>query len=392
MIVGFALQNHADMATHWVSVNSFFIAIQLTSRIDFHSLLCGALRMLDWLHQTLTSTVTHAVIGALMPIYDFLVDGSSRYHWIYVLSGLIIAAYAYRKHSTAMSFETTLLDKQVWLSKSAINDYIIVVVTPVLRLTVLSGLALNWKAVSATVVTVLESAGVSGLTHDANVMALGVALTVTLFLVDDFLRWYAHYTFHRIPELWEFHKVHHSAEVLNFATAERHHPVETIMTSSLLFLGYGAVNGIFIGLFGEKLTVTTVAGANVFLFAFNVCGGVLRHSPFWVSFGPRIEKWIISPAMHQIHHSNKPEHFDKNLGGALSVWDRMAGTLHIPRGREIEGFGIGEETQDFRSLQVIFLRPFTAAGSLLRKRFSHATDEQATQPAAHQASTHSITA
>ncbi len=320
--------------------------------------------MLDWI----ADQTTMAVIGALMPVYDFLIDGTSRYFWLYCFTGLCLAAYTYHKHKEAKNFEATLFDKEVWWSTSAINDYIIFVLTPVLRLTVLSGLAINWKAVSAFVVAALETVGVSGGATDGTALLLGGALTVTLFLVDDFLRWYVHYTFHRIPELWEFHKVHHSAEVLNFATAERHHPVEVIMTGAVLALGMGVVNGIFIGLFGDKLTVTTVAGANVFLFAFNIFGGVLRHSPFWVSFGPRVEKWLISPAMHHIHHSNKPEHFDRNMGGSLSVWDRMAGTLHIPRGREIEGFGIGEETEDFRSLSVIFFRPFVAAYGVFRRR------------------------
>ena len=320
--------------------------------------------MLDWI----ADQTTFAVVGALMPVYDFLIDGTSRYFWLYCFTGLCLAAYAYHKHKEAKSFEATLFDKNIWLSQSAINDYIIFVLTPVLRLTVLSGLAINWKAVSAFVVTALETVGVSGGATDSTALLLGGALTVTLFLVDDFLRWYVHYTFHRIPELWEFHKVHHSAEVLNFATAERHHPVEVIMTGAVLALGMGVINGVFIGLFGDKLTVTTVAGANVFLFAFNIFGGVLRHSPFWVSFGPRVERWVISPAMHHIHHSNKPEHFDRNMGGSLAIWDRMAGTIHVPRGREIEGFGIGDETEDFRSLSVIFFRPFVAAYGIFRRR------------------------
>lgn len=320
----------------------------------------------------IAETTMRALVGAYDPVHDFLFAGSARYFWLYCVTGLVIAAYGYRKHAEAQSFRATLLDDRVWLSKSAINDYIIIAVVPMLRVTVLSGLLLTWKPVSAFVVDTLHGFGVSGSVNDGAAIALGAALTLALFIVDDFLRWLAHYTFHAVPELWEFHKVHHSAEVLNFATAERHHPVEVVMTSALIAVGYGAVNGFFIAVFGDKLTVTSVAGANVLLFAANICGGVLRHSPFWISFGPRVEKWIISPAMHQIHHSNKIEHFDKNLGGSLAVWDRIAGTLHIPRGREIEGFGIGAETVDFRSLEVIFFRPFAAAASLLRKRFATA--------------------
>jgi sterol desaturase/sphingolipid hydroxylase (fatty acid hydroxylase superfamily) len=322
--------------------------------------------MIDWLNQT----ILLSVVGALQPVMDFLVDGGSRFYWLYCLSGIAIAAYAWHKHQEARSFKDALLDKDMWLSASAINDYIIVVLTPVLRLTVLSALLINSEPVSAWVVSSLQSFGVSGAVNDGTAILLGIALTLTLFVVDDGLKWLAHYLFHAIPELWEFHKVHHSAEHLNFVTADRHHPVEVITTATFTTLAYGLVNGLFIGLFGDKLTVTTIMGANVFLFVFNVCGGALRHSPFWISFGPRIEKWIISPAMHQLHHSDKVEHFDRNYGGSLAVWDRLAGSLYLAGDKStIERFGIGDETKDFRSLGVIYFRPFAAAANLFKSRF-----------------------
>lgn len=322
--------------------------------------------MLDWINETCRLLG----VAALLPIYEFFTDPTSRYYWLYCVTGLLIAAFVYKRHKEVKSFRETLADREVWTSQSAINDYIIVVITPMLRLTILSWATINWQHVKNFVVSGLTAIGVSGTVNDSTAVILGIVLTITLFVVDDFLRWLVHFTFHRVPELWEFHKVHHSAEVLNFATAERHHPVEVVVSGAVLTIGYGVVNGIFIALFGDHITVTTVAGANIFLVAFNIVGGVLRHSPFWISFGPKVERWVISPAMHQIHHSDKPEHFDRNMGGSLAVWDRMFGTLHIPRGREIEGFGIGEETRDFRSLEVIMFRPFAACAQLLRKRFT----------------------
>ncbi|MEQ1716580.1 MAG: sterol desaturase family protein [Hyphomicrobium sp.] len=336
--------------------------------------------MLNWINET----CVRLAVSVLMPIRDFLTDPTSRYFWVYCATGLAIAAIVHSQRNEARSFRDTLFDRNVWASKSAINDYLILAVTPMLRLTVLSWAFINWEKVRDFVVTMLTGFGVSGSVNDATAITLGIVLTITLFVVDDFLRWLAHYTFHRIPELWEFHKVHHSAEVLNFATAERHHPVEVLMTAALLTTAFGVINGLFIAFFGDKVTVSTVAGANIFLFAFNIAGGALRHSPFWISFGPRVEKWIISPAMHQIHHSDKPEHYDRNMGGSLAVWDRMFGTLHIPRGREIEGFGIGAETPDFRSFEVIMLRPFQAAARLLRRRFQAAAPA-ATEPASMRA-------
>lgn len=332
--------------------------------------------MLDWI----SDACSRLMVGALMPVYDFLADPTSRYFWLYCASGLVIAALVYARHKEYGGFGTTLLNRETWASRSAINDYIILVITPVMRLTILSWATINWTQVKDFVVSALTALGVSGTVNDGTAIGLGAALTLTLFVIDDFLRWYVHFLFHRIPELWEFHKVHHSAEVLNFATAERHHPVEVLITAAVLTTAYGVINGIFIALFGEHVTVTTIAGANIFLFVFNLAGGALRHSPFWITFGPRVERWVISPAMHQIHHSDKVEHFDRNMGGSLAVWDRMFGTLHIPRGREIEGFGLGEETRDFRSMEVILIRPFQACAQLLRKRFRQQTKDASKTP------------
>lgn len=325
--------------------------------------------MIEWLNKTILETFVYSVAGAVQPVLDFLVDGNARFYWLYCATGLAIAAFAYHRHKDSKKFREQLLDKEVWFSASAINDYLIVVITPVLRLTVLSALLIHWEPVSEWVIAALRGVGVTGTATDGTAIALGALMTLTLFVVDDGLKWVAHYYFHRIPELWEFHKVHHSAEHLNFVTADRHHPVEVIATATLTTIAYGLVNGVFIGLFGDQLTVTTIMGANVFLFVFNICGGALRHSPFWISFGPTIEKWVISPAMHQIHHSDKAEHYDRNFGGSLAIWDRLAGSLHLATKNDITGYGIGEETKDFRSLGVIYFRPFAAAAELFQARF-----------------------
>jgi len=320
--------------------------------------------MLDWL----IAKLQLALIAPIGPLYDFARDGGARFFWVYCLSGIIMAAYVYRKREPNTPFGDTLFSSEVWGSRSAINDYWILVLTSVMKLTVLSWAFLNWKPIAAWVASFLHSIGVEGTETDGHALMLGLLLTVTLFLVDDFLRWWLHYVMHKVPELWEFHKVHHSAEVLNFATSERIHPVELLITSAVIAIGMGVVNGVFIALFGDKLTVITVFGANAFLAFFNVAGGVLRHSPFWVSFGPRVERWVISPAMHQIHHSDNPAHFDKNMGGSLAVWDRLFGTIHIPNGREVEAFGIGAETVEFRSLAALYFKPITASIALLANR------------------------
>lgn len=77
-----------------------------------------------------------------------------------------------------------------------------------------------------------------------------------------------------------------------------------------------------------NLTVWEIAGAN------------LRHSHVWISWGPWLEHVFISPAQHQIHHSNDPVHFDRNMGAFLAIWDRLFGTLQTARGQTVSGSGL----------------------------------------------------
>ena len=54
----------------------------------------------------------------------------------------------------------------------------------------------------------------------------------------------------------------------------------------------------------------------------------------------------MSPAQHQLHHSQSEKHYDRNFGVALSVWDRMFGSFHHSVSETLS-FGIGKETAGF---------------------------------------------
>ncbi|MGB5926529.1 MAG: sterol desaturase family protein, partial [Cyclobacteriaceae bacterium] len=49
------------------------------------------------------------------------------------------------------------------------------------------------------------------------------------FFVRDFIQWWTHRLLHRVPALWEFHKVHHSVEQMGFAAHLRFHWMETVV-------------------------------------------------------------------------------------------------------------------------------------------------------------------
>jgi sterol desaturase/sphingolipid hydroxylase (fatty acid hydroxylase superfamily) len=52
---------------------------------------------------------------------------------------------------------------------------------------------------------------------------------------------------------------------------------------------------------------------------------------------------LISPAMHQMHHSIEPRHFNRNYGQALAIWDWMFGTLYVIHEKEVVTFGLDDE-------------------------------------------------
>jgi len=192
--------------------------------------------------------------------------------------------------------------------------------------------------------------------------------TVLQILAYELAYWSAHYGFHKIPALWEFHKVHHSAEVMTTLTELRQHPVEIIAFMNWIGLATGIVFGVMTYAFGPGVRPFTLLNGNILTMAFLLTYGHLRHSHMWIAFTGIAGRILQSPAHHQLHHSANPAHFDKNLGFALALWDWAFGTLALPaKTREPIVFGIGDEGAPFRSTLSALTAPCArAAGHMLR--------------------------
>jgi sterol desaturase/sphingolipid hydroxylase (fatty acid hydroxylase superfamily) len=188
--------------------------------------------------------------------------------------------------------------------------------------------------------------------------------TIALFVADDFTRFLLHWMMHKVPALWALHRVHHSAEVLTPITIYRVHPLESFFYSLRLILAQGIVLGIFFYGFGMRLSAWEVAGANAITYCLNLAGANLRHSHVWLSFGPWLEYLFISPAQHQIHHSEQPEHFDRNFGAFLAIWDLLFRSLYRAAGqRRPSGFGLGRgQGNPHTRLHLAYLEPLAALG------------------------------
>jgi sterol desaturase/sphingolipid hydroxylase (fatty acid hydroxylase superfamily) len=234
-----------------------------------------------------------------------------------------------------------------------------------------SGMLLGWAMVSSqyiskTVsVTLTDHFGAHAGTGWNGLVGKSIA-TLAIFVAYELAYWVDHYLSHRIPLLWEFHKVHHTAEVLSPLTNFRVHPVDSIVFGNFLGLFIGATDGFLNYLhFGTPFGVG--ASASGILVAFMWVFGHLQHSHLWIAVTGRLGRVILSPAHHQIHHSDNPKHFNKNFGSCLSIWDWLFGTLHMPdRDREDLSFGVGDRTPAHHTAVGGMLTPFAMAWRVVR--------------------------
>ncbi len=214
---------------------------------------------------------------------------------------------------------------------------------------------------------------VAGNMEDANPstgVIVAAALIVAVLL--DFSYYVTHRLSHESELLWPFHKLHHSAEVLTPITAKRNHPVFDLLLALVTVLITAPIAGLVFGLFGV-VELATIFGLTALIALMNLTGGAFRHSHVWIDFGPVVDRILISPAQHQIHHSLAPRHHDKNYGLTLAIWDWMFGTLYVPQGREDLSFGVADregtpQPQVHRTLREAYLVPFEEAAEVSRRR------------------------
>ncbi len=210
-------------------------------------------------------------------------------------------------------------------------------------------------------------------------------LTLALFVAYELGYYIDHYLSHRVPFLWEFHKVHHTAEVLSPLTNSRVHPVDTIVFYNILAVVMGCTGGLLNYLFGKTAVEFTLGNSNIIALTFTYLIGHLHHTHFWIAFTGIWGRLFISPAHHQIHHSTNPIHFNRNLGSVIGVFDWMFGTLHVPaRRREKLSFGVEPIDPRAHTATGMMLTPVLLAIEHLKPSVGIEVDAQtkagATQP------------
>ena len=160
---------------------------------------------------------------------------------------------------------------------------------------------------------------------DVDELPLWLGLLI-FFIVSDFTQWNTHRLLHRVPFLWNFHKVHHSVKEMGFAAHLRYHWMEPIVYKSLLYIPIAIIGG-----FDAKHV------AIVHFFSITI--GHLNHANLGWDYG--VLKYIFNnPKMHIWHHARelpKKGSYGVNFGLTLSIWDYLFKTDYVPyNGKAIE--------------------------------------------------------
>lgn len=261
-----------------------------------------------------------------------------------------------------------VFDRRVFLSGSAIADYKIFVINRAFSLFI-SPLLITQLAIATAIFFLLHRQDVlaSGAFAGVGRVPAVVLFSLTMFLMDDLTKYLVHRWMHKWPVLWAIHKVHHSAETLTPVTVYRVHPLEGVLFGLRSACAQGLVLSVFYFAFGDLVDLYTVLGVNVLVFLFHITGSNLRHSHIDIRYWPWLEHLLISPAQHQLHHSVAEEHYDKNFGSALAIWDWVFGSLHLSEHDRELTFGLGPNEASATNLVDIYLRPFVDMARALRR-------------------------
>lgn len=291
----------------------------------------------------------------LAPLFYF-VDPTKRLFFVYSLASIIFAvAVLFCKDKKLVSSIEAIANPRVWLHRSSKIDFQLMFFNSILKTLLFIGVGFSAVVVSKFTGTLLRGWFPNFETSSWSYEKVILYYTVASFMILDFARFFQHYLFHKIPFLWRFHKIHHSAEVMTPVTLYRTHPVESVISTFRQIIVLGMIAGFFTFYTQSLIGAYMIFGVNAFDFAFNFLGSNLRHSHIWLSFGP-LNYIFVSPAQHQIHHSRALKHRDKNIGFALSIWDLLFGTFYQVGKKEFLIFGIGRERH--KDLLQTLMAPF----------------------------------
>jgi sterol desaturase/sphingolipid hydroxylase (fatty acid hydroxylase superfamily) len=175
--------------------------------------------------------------------------------------------------------------------------------------------------------TILKNTDWSGFRHAVGSQWLLVQF-VEITLLTDLVQYWVHRVFHRVPWLWKFHAVHHSAQVMDWLASSRMHVVEIV-----LLRGLTVVPMYVLGFSNPAIYLYLV-----FVFFLSA----MVHSNLRLKFRV-LDRLLVTPRFHHWHHGIEKEAIDVNFAVHYPFLDWLFGTYHLPAdGRWPNGYGISQ--------------------------------------------------
>ena len=159
------------------------------------------------------------------------------------------------------------------------------------------------------------------------------------FIAIDFYGYWAHRLAHQINFFWNKHAIHHSSEEFNLACALR----QSISSFINLFT-FLLIPAALIGVPAKVIAVTLPL--HLFL-------QFWYHTKHIKKMG-FLEKIIVTPSHHRVHHAINMEYRDKNHSQIFIIWDKLFGTFQAELENVPPVFGITRPAQTWNPIRINF--------------------------------------
>ena len=150
-----------------------------------------------------------------------------------------------------------------------------------------------------------------------------------VILCADGLETLRHRVFHRVPWLWPIHAVHHAGDRLHVLKSGRNHALDMAARGLCVFAPLA-----LLGAPAEALLAYPAA---------NSVFGPLAHANVALPVAPWLHRFVLTPAVHHVHHARSLDLALHNYAPVLPLWDRLLGTFLDPTGIPRPQAGLAED-------------------------------------------------
>ncbi len=159
------------------------------------------------------------------------------------------------------------------------------------------------------------------------------------FMALDFAGYWVHRLSHEINFFWNKHAIHHSSEEFNLGCALRQ-SISSFVNIFTVFLLPAAIFGV------PAIVVAVIAPIHLF-------AQFWYHTVYIKKMG-FLEKIIVTPSHHRVHHAINPEYLDKNHGQIFIFWDKLFGTFQKELASAPPVYGITRPVSTWNPIKINF--------------------------------------